>query len=571
MTRSVVALIVKPSRPISNTEAMRTLLILLAAIATYTNPIVYADYSDPDVIRVDSVFYMTASSFNCSPGLQILSSSDLVHWQIVDAALPHAIPGGAPVRSDGQTYGGSMGGGSSVQHGNQVWAPSIRYHNDQFWIVWGDPDRGVYQVHGQLGAWSEPVLFYPGKGLIDACPLWDEDGHTYLVHAYAGSRAGMKSLLAVAEVDEQLTHVVRASQIVFDGHGEHPTCEGPKFYRRDGYYYILCPAGGVSTGWQLAMRSLSPYGPYEEKVVLRQGATDINAPHQGGLVSDTEGAEWFLHFQDVGPLGRILHLQPVTWEDGWPIMGDHGEPVTKYAMPMGKPNPRADQYELSGVPNPLTDLGWQWQATPDARWFFVDERARCLRLYSHPETFADGSLGEGSNLWNMRNLLLRKPVGLEAEMTVRVQFHPDDRYVGERAGLVMMGTSYAALLLEKTSDGIVLRQVENSRARQQGEETIHATLPADEGVYYLRVHYRTLPPTQRAENQMSGSGTSTDRVVIADFSFSRDGRRFQSIGAPFHVQTGLWIGAKWGLFCTRPGRPTNDGGWLDVYDCRIQR
>lgn len=548
---------------------MRLLLILLAAVATYTNPIVYADYSDPDVIRVDSVFYMTASSFNCSPGLQILSSNDLVNWQVVDAALPTTIPGGADVLADGKVYGGSMGGGSCVQHGNQVWAPSIREHNGQLYIIWGDPDKGVYQVHGTIGHWSEPILFYPGKGLIDACPLWDEDGRTYLVHAYAGSRAGMKSVLAVAEVDEELTRVLRPSQLVFDGHRDHPTCEGPKFYKRDGIYYILCPAGGVSTGWQLAMRSTSPYGPYEEKIVLQQGKSEFNAPHQGGLVSDIDGKDWFLHFQDVGPLGRILHLQPVNWIDGWPIMGNNGEPVKQYAMPMGKTNARVQKQEINGYPNPLHDLGWQWQAEPDARWFFVDAKQQCLRLFSYSETYADGSLGEGTNLWNLRNLLLRKPLGMEAEMTVRVQFYPNRNYSGERAGLVMMGTSYAALLLENTGDGIVLRQVENQKAREQGCETIHATLPADTGAYYLRVHYKTLPADQRAKNQISDTGIPTDRVVIANFSYSRNGRQYFSIGQSFHVQAGLWIGAKWGLFCSRPNIRTNDGGWLDVYNCQI--
>lgn len=533
---------------------MSFLLLILTALATYTNPILYADYSDPDVIRVDSVFYMTASSFNCSPGLQILSSTDLVHWQVVDAALPHAIPGGT---------------GEGVQHGNQVWAPSIRYHNDQFYIVWGDPDVGVYQVHGTLGSWSEPILFYPGRGLIDACLLWDEDGRTYLVHAFAGSRAGLKSVLAVAEVDAELTRVLSPSRVVFDGHRDHPTCEGPKFYRRNGYYYILCPAGGVSTGWQLAMRSTSPYGPYREKIVLQQGRTAFNAPHQGGLVTDTEGKDWFLHFQDVGPLGRILHLQPVRWVEGWPVMGKDGEPVMTYPMPMGKTNPRSSKQEITGFPNPLQDLAWQWQAAPDARWFFVDARQQCLRLYSQSELSLDDRSGDATNLWNLPNLLLRKPLGTEAEMTIRVQFHPDSRYVGERAGLVMMGTSYAALLLEKTADGVVLRQVENPKARKQGLETVHATLPADTGTYYLRVHYRTMPADQRAENQMSGSGQSTDRVVVADFSYSRDGRRYQAVGQPFGVQTGLWIGAKWGIFCRRPNLKTNDGGWLDVFDCTI--
>lgn len=296
------------------------LFLLLFAVtsvsaATYTNPILPYDYSDPDVCRVGKMYYMTSSSFNCIPGLQILESADLVHWQLVDAALPAAVPG--TEQNDAPQYGGG------------VWAPSIRHHDGRFYIYYGDPDRGVYCVRSEKTTtlpcrWEKAVLVCEAKGYIDACPLWDDNGRVYLVHAFAGSRAGFKSALAVMELSADGLSAVSASRLVFDGHPDNPTTEGPKFYKRNGYYYIFCPAGGVATGWQLVLRSRSPYGPYEQHRVLEQGTTAVNAPHQGAWVTSEPLStdlgtisDWFFHFQDVGVAGRIVHLQPMRWVDDW--------------------------------------------------------------------------------------------------------------------------------------------------------------------------------------------------------------------------------------------------------------
>jgi Beta-xylosidase len=301
---------------------------------TYRNPIIYADYSDPDACRVGDDYYMTASSFNCIPGLQILHSKDLVNWTIVNAAVPYALE---PIEAV-----------EKPEHGNRVWAPSIRFHNNEFYIFWGDPDQGVFMTKTKdpKGTWSKPVLVKAAKGIIDTTPLWDEDGKVYLVHAFAGSRAGLKSVLAVCELNAEANQAITESRIVFDGHDNQETCEGPKFYKRNGYYYIFTPAGGVATGWQLVLRSKNPYGPYEEKVVMAQGKSTINGPHQGAWVDTTTGEDWFLNFQDVGAYGRLTHLQPMKWVKDWPVIGVDkdgdgcGEPVLTYKKPnVGKTYP----------------------------------------------------------------------------------------------------------------------------------------------------------------------------------------------------------------------------------------
>jgi len=177
----------------------------------------YADYSDPDVIRVGDDFYMTASSFNCTPGLQVLHSKDLVNWTLIGHALPKQMPA--------QWY-------NKPQHGDGVWAPAIRYHKGAFYIYYPDPDFGIYVVKAQhpAGPWSEPVLVDSGRRLIDPCPLWDDDGNAYLVHGWAASRAEINSILTVKRLSPDGMKAMDAGVHVFDGHGKHPTLEGPKLY-----------------------------------------------------------------------------------------------------------------------------------------------------------------------------------------------------------------------------------------------------------------------------------------------------------------------------------------------------
>ena len=234
---------------------------------TYTNPVLFADYSDPDVCAVGDDYYLTASSFNCIPGLPILHSRDLVNWTIIGHALQEQLPK--------EIF-------DLPQHGKGVWAPAIRHHGGQFYIYWGDPDLGIFMVKAKdpVGEWSKPICVISGKGMIDPCPLWDDDGRCYLVNGWAASRAGLNSVLTVRELSADGTRAIGKPRIVFDGGQENFTSEGPKFYKRDGYYWIMNPAGGVEMGWQLAMRSKSPYGPYQWKRVMWQGKTTVNGPHQ---------------------------------------------------------------------------------------------------------------------------------------------------------------------------------------------------------------------------------------------------------------------------------------------------
>ena len=369
---------------------------------TYRNPVLYADYSDPDACAVGDDYYLTASSFQCVPGLPILHSRDLVNWRIIGHALPQLEPR--------ELF-------AQPQHGAAVWAPAIRHHDGRFYIYWGDPDRGIFMVESERpdSGWSRPVCVVEGRGLIDPCPLWDDDGRCYLVNAWAASRAGFNSVLTMRELSADGRRAIGLPRIVFDGGQVNHTTEGPKLYRRDGYYWILCPAGGVAMGWQLAMRSRSVYGPYEWKRVLWQGRTDINGPHQGAWVHTPYGEDWFLHFNDKGAYGRVVYLQPIDWSSGWPMMGDSGEPYERYRKPKSAESsaaqPTAPQ-ESDDFNDGRLGLQWQWHANY-AEAFGFPTADGCMRLYT---------MAQPSTLWAAPNLLLQKLAAPAFTATAKVRF-----------------------------------------------------------------------------------------------------------------------------------------------------
>lgn len=502
----------------------------------YRNPVLYSDYSDPDVCRVGEDYYMTASSFNCVPGLPILHSKDLVNWTLIGHAIQELTPPdvfSAPV------------------HGGGVWAPAIRYHDGEFYIYYGDPDQGIFMTKtvDPSGPWEPLVLVKEGKGLIDACPLFNDDGEVYLAHAYAGSRAGIKSLLAVTRLTPDGKRAVGRSHVIYDGHDLDPTVEGPKFYKKDGYYYIFAPAGGVSTGWQLALRSREVFGPYERRMVMARGGTDINGPHQGAWVDTVTGEDWFIHFQDVGANGRITHLQPMEWHDGWPVIGEDrdgdgcGEPVTVFRKPdVGAEYPVATPAASDEFDSGRLGLQWQWHANPQDWWHFADAANGCLSLYSVPVP------EDYTSLWDVPNLLMQKTTAPVFTATMKLTFRPEAHLTGERTGLLVTGYDYALLSLESTGGGFVLSQNECMGANRDASETVNEAVNIDRATVYLRVR--------------------VEEGAVCTFSYSLDGRRFTPLGKPFRAIEGQWIGAKIGTFCTRPVW-NNDGGRVDIDWFRI--
>ena len=510
----------------------------------YKNPVINADYSDPDVVCVGDDYYMTASSFNCIPGLPVLHSKDLVNWELIGHAVTKLQPKAVFNRPS---------------HGNGVWAPCISYHNGEFYIYWGDPDYGVFMVKTKdpAGKWEDPVCVIPGKGMIDTSPLWDEDGRVYLVNGWANSRNRFASVITVRELNAEGTKAISDPVIVFDGNGtENRTCEGPKFYKRNGWYWVMFPAGGVPTGFQVAMRSQSPFGPYEAKKVLAQGKSKINGPHQGAWIHTQYGEDWFMHFQDKEAYGRVVHLQPVTWKDNWPVMGKVpskgycGEPYETYKMPKAASHVNMNPVESDEFNKPKLGLQWQWHANYQ-QWFGMPTSMGVMRIYTYKSN---------ATIWNVPNLLLQKTPADNFTATAKLQLTAKDQ--GQMGGIIMMGLDYSALVVKRVGNEFELQQITCHMADKKGEEEVKVLA--------------TLKPTSvdKIDYQPAIHESVYMRMVVKagkmQFFISKDGKKYEQVGDEFTMREGKWIGAKIGMVAKEPGGKANRG-WIDVDWFRVTK
>lgn len=514
----------------------------------YRNPVLHADYSDPDVCAVGEDYFLTASSFNCTPGLPILHSKDLVNWKIVNYALKKVEPV--------EYY-------NEPRHGKGVWAPSIRFHEGMYYIYWGDPDFGIFMVKTRdpYGEWDRPVLVKAGKGMIDPCPLWDDDGRVYLAHAWAGSRAKFNSVLTVCELNKEGTAVISDPVLVFDGNdGVNHTIEGAKFYKRNGFYYLFAPAGGVVSGWQLVMRSKDVYGPYKARIVMAQGKTDINGPHQGGWVDTPAGESWFLHFQDKGAYGRVLHLNPMKWINDWPVIGVDkdgdgcGDPVSRYRKPKtGKTYPIETPVESDEFDTRKLGLQWEWHANYQDVFGFTTNMGYA-RIYGHELS------PHFKNFWEVPNLLMQKFPAEEFTATAKLKVSAKDD--GQLSGLIIMGWDYSWIGVEKQGEKFLLKQAVCKDAEQGNLEQVSTLavlepsrkfeaglFPNYEREIYIRVH--------------------VDKGAYCRFSYSLDGKKFTEAGTLFKARQGKWIGAKVGMFSVTPHG--KERGWVDVDWFRVEK
>jgi beta-xylosidase len=390
------------------------------------------------------------------------------------------------------------------------------------------------------GPWSAPLLIKEAKGWIDPCPLWARDGKAYLVSAMAASRSGIKSVLIVSRMAQEGTKLLDDGVMVFDGHDRNPTVEGPKSYQRNGFYYIFAPAGGVEGGWQLALRGQNVYGPYEARIVLARGKTEINGPHQGAWVETQTGESWFIHFQDKGAYGRVIHLQPMNWVNDWPVIGHDGEPVLQHKKPnVGRTWPVITPADSDAFNDSRIGLQWQWQANPNTNWMFPARSSGFIRLFSVPPPAGF------QNFWDIPNLLLQKFPAPEFTVTTKVAFtpHADD----EAVGLIVMGLDYAYISLTKQADAFhvsqtVCKEADRHLSENRSGDTLlpRGTAASSTMTIYLRV--------------------SVSNGAVCRFSYSVKGKEFSPIGGPFTARQGKWIGAKVGI--SRSARAAKLARWV---------
>jgi beta-xylosidase len=482
----------------------------------YRNPILFSDYSDPDVLRVGDRYYLVASTFHFVPGIPILESRDLVHWTIKGHAVTR-------LEMDPR-YDLRSGDG----YGKGIWAPALREHKGRFYIYFPTPTEGIYvtTAPSMAGPWTKPVAVIHEPGLEDPCPFWDDDGSAYLVH----SKTGAGPLILHRMAPDGLSVLDTGKEIVRDPK-ELPTLEGPKLYKRGGYYYIFAPFGGVGAGAQAVLRAKSIWGPYEHRVVLAQGATKINGPHQGGYVETPDGKGWFVHFQQRGAHGRIVHLEPVRWQDGWPLMGTAvdssatpGEPVVEYPR---RPVEVAEDSERPQTSDEFTGkiLGpqWEWNHNPeDAHWSLM-ARPGFLRLV--PD--------EAEGFLKARNSLTQQMQDESLEFTVRME-----------TGAMREGVHAGLAMLEAQPSGLEVVQLGSVRRIA----FFHGT---DEPV---------AGPELRATAVLLRVTIHGDR---ATYAYSLDeGKTFNGLGGEVTIQFAFWKGARPALFAYRT-QSSGDAGAVD--------
>ena len=435
---------------------------------TYRNPVLNIDFSDPDVIRVGEKYYMVASDFHFL-GMQVLESEDMVNWQYI-SQIYHRFD--APGWDENKHYAGGS------------WAPAIRYHDGLYYVYFCTPEEGLYMSTAKdpHGPWAPLHLVKRVEKWEDPCPFWDEDGNAYL----GRSRYGAGPII-IHRMSADGRQLLDDGITVYEG----PVAEGTKFLKRHGYYYLVIPEGGVTSGWQTVLRSKNIYGPYERKIVLEQGSTNVNGPHQGALVDAPDGSWWFYHFQETPVLGRVVHLQPVRWQDDWPLMGvDYdgngvGEPVAEWQKPIASSSAFLPQTadDFNG-----TDLGlqWQWNHNPvDTHWS-LKEKKGWLTLKALP----------ADSLKLCRNMLTQKVVGYQSESTTL---------------LTIAGHCYAGLCCS--------------------------------GKYQREV-------IQKGKFQKLWVRVQNDCVANRhQFFYSTDGIHFVKVGDAFPMRSGYWKGIRVGLFC----------------------
>ncbi len=469
---------------------------------TYINPILNADYSDPDVIRVGEKYYMVASDFHFV-GMQILESDDMVNWRILTQVYRRFAVDGVDL----------PGWDTNERYAGGSWAPALRYHDGKFWIYFCTPHEGLFMTQAERpeGPWSPLHRVKAVEKWEDPCPFWDDDGQAYLGRSQHGAGP-----IIVHRMSADGRQLLDDGVTVYTG----PVAEGTKFLKRNGYYYLSIPEGGVGTGWQTVLRAKSIYGPYEKRVVLEQGTTAVNGPHQGAIVDTPDGQWWFYHFQHNGALGRVVHLQPMQWSDDWPVIGVDidrngiGEPVAVWTMPKTSEKLQATSEKAPAHFSLFTshfslelDPVWQWNHNPaDEAWSLTEHEGR---LTLHALKAAD--------FRHARNTLTQRVVGYRSVATVCV----DCSHIAEggHAGLACMG---------KTDKLLDVTEIVDSNCR---------------GKVWLRISFDMVKKEYRFAycNAERGQSLEASPTIPADSCFTE-------VGEPFFVDFGNWKGVRFGIF-----------------------
>ena len=474
---------------------------------TYTNPMIPADFPDPDVILAGDTYYMVSTTMFVFPGVTVLKSYDLVNWEYCSNAVQ---------RFD---YSPCYDLDGCNRYGHGQWATSFRYHDGTFYLLFITLDEGGFlcSARNAEGPWEIRRL---PKGFYDPGLFFDDDGKIYVAHGYGE--------ISITPLDEHFAPAGPDS-LVYTGTIRHGL-EGTHVYRKDGYYYLYCTYGGRD-GIQVALRSRNIYGPYEEKIVLRDTVPGVTfGIHQGALIQTQTGEWWTVLFVDSGPLGRFPSLQPVSWVDGWPVAGVNGKGVITYKKPdVGKVYPVKQLPKSDDFDGTNLGMQWGWNHNPDPEKWSLTQRSGYLRLITGKVV---------KTLTEAPNMLTQRPfahydhdIPTIGTTKVEVVSMKD----GDVGGLAVFQDPYAyiAIKQEKGSRNIIM--VNN------GE--LIASVPSESDTVYLRA-------------------ILSNRTEEAIFEYSYDNKVFYRIGNELQMRFNLTVftGNKFGLFNYATGKP---GGYVD--------
>lgn len=481
---------------------------------TYTNPVISADFPDPDVIRVGDTYYMVTTTMFVFPGVTVLKSKDLVNWEYCSNAVP---------RFD---FSKCYDLDSCNRYGHGQWATSMKYHNGKFYLLFITLNEGGFRCTAEKAEGPWTIARLP-KGFYDPGLFFDDNGKAFVAQGY--------NKISITEVNDSL-EPVGPDSLVYTG-DIRKGLEGTHVYKIDGNYYLYCTYGGVD-GIQVALRSKNIYGPYEEKVVIRDSTPGINyGIHQGALIQTQRGEWWTMLFVDRGPLGRFPSLQPVTWVDGWPMVGVDGKAVVTYKKPnVGETYPIKDFPTSDEFSGKSPGMQWGWNHNPDSTKWSLTRRPGYLRLTT---------VGRAEGFMDARNTLTQRPFAKRDESVPTVataKMELKGMKDGDIAGLAVLQDPYAYIGVRRRGNSKYLVMVNNGKLLD--------SVPVSQSTIYF-------------QTQLSNKSKK------AAFEYSFDNKTFRSLGNELMMRFSLKIftGNKFGLFNYAT---LAAGGYVDVDWFRVE-
>ena len=481
---------------------------------TYINPVIFADFPDPDVIFVADTYYMVSTTMFIFPGVTILKSYDLVNWEYCSNAVPR-FDFNPCYNLDGCT-----------RYGHGQWATSLKYNKGKFYLLFITLDEGGFICSATKAEGPWEIRNLP-KGFYDPGLFFDDDGRVFVAHGYGK--------IFITELDKTFAPKSNDS-LVYTG-DIRDGLEGTHVYKINNYYYLYCTYGGVD-GIQVALRSKNIFGPYEQKVVLRDTTKGVNfGVHQGALIRTQTNEWWTLLFVDSGPFGRCPSLHPVTWVDNWPVVGVDGKGVIKYKKPnVGKKYPIKDLPASDEFSDKTLGMQWGWNHNPDSTKWSLTRRPGFLSLET---TRVVSKLPEAPNMLTQR-IFANYDQTIPTIGTARLEIK--NMKDGDVAGLAVFQDPYAFIAVRQNKGSKFLIMVNNG-------QTVDS-VPLNGSTIYLRTI----------------ASNSTKKAI---FEYSTDNNRFTSLGNELSMKFSLTIftGNK---FCLFNYATYETGGYVDFDWFRMQ-